>query len=388
MQTTITQTFQSHFSTVPLLAFAPGRINLIGEHTDYQEGFVFPAAVEQGIWVAIQKNGLTVCRLYSLDFDQEFSFELDAFSPKKGHWATYVMGMVALLQQAGYQITGFDMVIGGNIPVGSGLSSSAALSVAIGTSISGLFGFQVPKKSIALYGQKSEHLFAGVKCGIMDQYASAFGVKGKALLLDCRSNSHEEVPAEFGEYSLILVNSKVKHSLADTAYNKRREACEESVRILAKHYPGIKTLRDIPLEDLEKVENLLPAELYPKAKHLITEIARVHLAGKALKSGELQTFGTLLKASHASLSKDYEVSCEELDFLAETSWKIDGVLGSRMMGGGFGGCTLNLVKTSEIAIFEKKIEAAYLEKFGIIPDFIPVKIGSGSSILEEISLAD
>lgn len=381
MHTQITQTFQSHFYTKPLLAFAPGRINLIGEHTDYQEGFVFPAAVEQGIWVAIQKNGLSVCRLYSLDFDQEFTFELNAFSPKKGHWATYVMGMVALLQQAGYQITGFDMVIGGNVPVGSGLSSSAALSVAIGTAISELFGFQIPKKSIALYGQKSEHLFAGVKCGIMDQYASAFGVKGKALLLDCRSTTHEEVPAEFGDYSLILVNSKVKHSLADTAYNNRREACEESVRILSHFFPGIKTLRDIPLEELEKVEQLLPAELFPKAKHQITEIARVHLAGKALKSGDLQSFGNLLKASHESLSKDYEVSCEELDFLAETSWKIDGVLGSRMMGGGFGGCTLNLVKTSELADFEQQLASAYLKKFGINPDFIPVRIGSGASIL-------
>lgn len=381
MQTTITKTFKSHFSTTPLIAFAPGRINLIGEHTDYQEGFVFPAAVEQGIWVAIQKNELQVCRLYSLDFDQEFTFELKSFSPKKGHWATYVMGMVALLQQAGYQITGFDMVIGGDIPVGSGLSSSAALSVAIGTALSGLFGFQITKKSIALYGQKSEHLFAGVKCGIMDQYASAFGVKGKALLLDCRSTTHEEVPAEFGDYSLVLVNSKVKHSLADTAYNKRRDACEESVRILSNHFPGIKTLRDIPLEALEKVEQLLPAELFPKAKHLITEIARVHLAGEALKSGDLKSFGSLLKASHESLSKDYEVSCEELDFLAETSWKIDGVLGSRMMGGGFGGCTLNLVESNKLKEFEHSISQAYHKAFGIYPDFIPVNPSEGARLV-------
>jgi galactokinase len=387
MQTTITQTFQSHFSTTPLITFAPGRINLIGEHTDYQEGFVFPAAVEQGIWVGIQKNNQTVCRLYSVDFDQEFSFELEAFSPKKGHWATYVMGMVALLQQAGYPIAGFDMVIGGDIPVGSGLSSSAALSVAIGTAISALFNFQIPKKSIALYGQKSEHLFAGVKCGIMDPYASAFGVKGTALLLDCRSNTHEEVSAEFGDYALILVNSKVKHSLADSAYNKRREACEESVRILAPHFPGINTLRDIPLTDLDKVEELLPSELFPKAKHLITEISRVHLAAEALKAHELKLFGDLLKASHQSLSKDYEVSCPELDFLAEKSWQLDGVLGSRMMGGGFGGCTINLVKNTAIADFEREIAASYAEKFGIQPDFIRVKIGAGASILGETSQA-
>ncbi len=381
MLTTLTQSFQSHFATSPLVAFAPGRINLIGEHTDYQEGFVFPAAVEKGIWVAIQKNNLNVCRLYSLDFDQEFKFELEAFSPKKGHWATYVMGMVALLKQAGYSISGFDMVIGGNIPVGSGLSSSAALSVAIGTAISGLFDFKISKKSIALYAQKSEHLFAGVNCGIMDPYASAFGVKDKALLLDCRTNSHEEVPVVLGDYSLILVNSKVKHSLADSAYNKRRESCEESVGILQHSFPEIKTLRDLGIYDLEKVESILPPALFSKAKHVITECNRVHDAAKALKNGELAKFGTLLKASHQSLSSDFEVSCPELDFLAEKSWELEGVLGSRMMGGGFGGCTINLVKNSELDSFKSQISDSYFDKFGINTELIPVKISEGAQLI-------
>ncbi|MBN7811009.1 galactokinase [Algoriphagus sp. H41] len=377
----IQTSFQDHFGSTPLISFAPGRINLIGEHTDYQEGFVFPAAVRQGIWIAIQKNGLPVCRLFSLDFDQEFTFELKAFSPKKGHWATYVMGMVAQLQQAGYQPEGFDMVIGGDIPVGSGLSSSAALSVAIGTGLSGLFGFGLPKKNIALYAQKSEHLYAGLKCGIMDPYASAFGAEGKALLLDCRSNDHEEIPVDLGDYSLVLVNSKVKHSLADTAYNKRREACEESVRILAEEFPGITTLRDIAVSDLEKVKSLLPTALFPKAKHLITECERVHLAAAALKSGKLDEFGRLLKASHLSLSHDYEVSCPELDFLAEKSWEMDAVLGSRMMGGGFGGCTINLVRTNSLASFEEEIATLYRKEYGIDPDFIPVAISSGASVI-------
>jgi len=381
MFNTLTQAFQSHFFKTPLIAFAPGRINLIGEHTDYQEGFVFPAAVEKGIWVAIQKNNLPLCQLYSIDFDQEFKFELNAFSPKKGHWATYVMGMVALLNQAGYSIPGFDMVIGGNIPVGSGLLSSAALSVAIGTALSGLFDFQIPKKSIALYAQKSEHLFAGVNCGIMDPYASAFGVKDKALLLDCRTNTHEEVPVILGEYSLILVNSKVKHSLADSAYNQRRESCEESVRILQANFPEIKTLRDLSVADLEKVENILTPTLFPKAKHVITECNRVHEAAKELKSGDLESFGTLLKASHQSLSKDFEVSCPELDFLAEKSWELGGVLGSRMMGGGFGGCTINLVKNSELDAFKSQICCAYSAQFEITCEFIPVKISSGAQLV-------
>lgn len=377
----LTQAFHSHFSATPLVAFAPGRINLIGEHTDYQEGFVFPAAVEKGIWVAIQKNNLSVCQLYSLDFDQEFKFELEAFSPKKGHWATYVMGMVALLNQAGYSIPGFDMVIGGDIPVGSGLSSSAALSVAIGTALTGLFDFQISKKSIALYAQKSEHLFAGVNCGIMDPYASAFGVKDKALLLDCRTISHQEVPVILDDYSLILVNSKVKHSLADSAYNQRRESCEESVRILQANFPEIKTLRDLLISDLGIVEKNLSTDLYPKAKHVITECNRVHEAAKALKSGDLIGFGTLLKASHQSLSKDFDVSCPELDFLAEKSWEIDGVLGSRMMGGGFGGCTINLVKNSELDSFKTLIGTSYLRKFGITAEFISVKISSGAQLI-------
>lgn len=381
MLETLTQVFHSHFSTIPLVAFAPGRINLIGEHTDYQEGFVFPAAVEKGIWVAIQKNNLGVCQLYSLDFDQEFKFEVEAFSPKKGHWATYVMGMVALLKQAGYSIPGFDMVISGNIPVGSGLSSSAALSVAIGTALSGLFDFKISKRSFALYAQKSEHLFAGVNCGIMDPYASAFGVKDKALLLDCRTNTHEEVPVILGEHCLILANSKVKHTLADTAYNQRRESCEESVRILQGSFPEIKTLRDLAISDLKKVENILSPALFPKAKHIITECNRVHEAAKALKAGDLKSFGRLLKASHHSLSKDFEVSCPELDFLAEKAQALEFVLGARMMGGGFGGCTINLVKKSEIDSFKTQITDSYFAKFGINTEFIPVKISDGAHLV-------
>jgi galactokinase len=381
MQSQLTQIFQSYFATTPLIAFAPGRINLIGEHTDYQEGFVFPAAVRQGIWVAIQKNGLKICRLYSKDFDQEFTFELDSFSPKKGHWATYVMGMSALLLQSGYKMEGFDMAIGGNIPVGGGLSSSAALSVAIGTAISACFGFQIPKKNIVLYAQKSEHLYAGVNCGIMDPYTSAFGAEGKALLLDCRTNTHQEIPVNLGEYSLMLVNTKVKHSLGDTAYNDRRAACEESIRILQAEFPEIQTLRDLVVSDLEKVKQLLPEPLFPKAKHIITECARVHQAAKAIREGDLATFGNLLNTTHKSLSEDYAVSCAELDFLAEKAQALDFVLGARMMGGGFGGCTLNLVKSSELERFKTSIQSDYEQKFRITPDFIPVVISQGARLV-------
>lgn len=381
MKDKISQTFIRLFNSEPIMAFAPGRINLIGEHTDYQEGLVFPAAVEQGICLAIQKNNLPSCRLYSEDFQEEFVFDISSFSPKKGHWGNYIMGVVSQFQQAGYNLEGFDLVFGGNIPA-SGLSSSAALSVAIGTALTELFKFTITKKSIVLYAQKAEHLFAGVKCGIMDPYASAFGVKDRALLLDCRTNTHFEVEVDFGDHSLVLINSKVKHNLADSAYNKRREACEASVKILQATYPEATTLRDIPVKDIEKVGQILPTNLFAKAKHVITEIDRVNLASNALHAGDLTVFGNLLKESHRSLSKDFEVSCPELDFLAEKSWTLPGVLGSRMMGGGFGGCTINLVSNAQLENFETEMYTAYLQKFEIVADFIPVALSEGARILE------
>ena len=297
MKASLKKIFKQLFGSDPILAMAPGRINLIGEHTDYQEGFVLPAAVEQGIYIAIQKNTIGHCRLYSIDFDQEFTFSPNSFSPLKGHWANYVMGMVSQLKQAGFSPLSFDMVLGGTIPVGAGLSSSAALSVAVGTAISSLFGYEVSKKSLAIYAQKSEHLFAGVNCGIMDPYASAFGKKDHALLLDCRTNTHEEIPIEFGEFCLVLVNSNVKHSLADSAYNKRRASCEESIETLKHKFPSIKTLRDIPFSDLGKVETLLPKELFSKAKHVITENQRVLESVKFLKKGDLHSFAKLMNFS-------------------------------------------------------------------------------------------
>ncbi|WP_339863785.1 galactokinase [uncultured Algoriphagus sp.] len=380
MKDKIAQTFDNLFGSRPIVAFAPGRINLIGEHTDYQEGLVFPAAIEQGIWVGIQQNELSSCRLYSTDFEEEFVFDINSFSPKKGHWANYTMGMVSQFQQAGYNLKNFDLAFGGNIPA-SGLSSSAALSVAIGTALTALFQLNIPKKSLVLYAQKSEHLFAGVKCGIMDPYASAFGVKNRALLLDCRSNTHLEIAAEFANHSLLLVNSKVKHNLADSAYNKRREACEESVRLIQKSYPKAITLRDIPVKDLEKVKQILPEDLFPKAKHVITEINRVKLASNVLKNNDLNAFGALLKESHRSLSEDFEVSCVELDYLAEQSWEMPGVLGSRMMGGGFGGCTINLISNAHLDKFQSEIYTKFKSKFQIEADFIPVALSQGARIL-------
>ncbi|MDN3202936.1 galactokinase [Algoriphagus sediminis] len=381
MQALLKAEFEKLFDEEPKLFFAPGRINLIGEHTDYQEGLVLPAAIPHGIYVAISLNGKNHARLHSIDFQEDFAFDLDGFSPKKGHWATYIMGMCSQLRQAGIDLKGFDMAIGGNIPVGAGLSSSAALSVAAGLAISSLNGILPEKKSLARYAQKSEQLYAGLNCGIMDPYASIFGDVNSALLLDCRNIEHEVIPVALENYQIILVNSQVKHTLAESAYNERRAACEESVEILKTAFLEIKTLRDASPDMLHELESLLKPELYSKAKHVIKENTRVIQAAHALRKGNLESFGRLLNLSHQSLSEDFQVSCEELDFLALKAQRMPFVLGSRMMGGGFGGCTLNLLKSSETMKFEQEIRAAYKERFGIVPEFIPTALSGGAKAL-------
>ena len=378
MKLALISSFRQHFNKEPLVVFAPGRINLIGEHTDYQEGFVFPAAIEQGTWVALARNDQKICRAFSLNYVQEFSFDLKSMAPKKGHWANYIMGMCTQFLQAGYPLGNFDLVVGGNLPSGAGLSSSAALSVAIGLGIAEVFSFKIPRKNLALYAQKAEHLFAGVNCGIMDPYASAFGVPHHALLLDCRTVTHQEIRVQLEEYSLLLCNSKVSHTLADSAYNQRRASCEKSVEILQRNFPTLRTLRDLVVNDLTQVKKLLPEELYPKVKHVVSECARVQQAASALQKGDLVEFGKLLQASHESLRDDFKVSCPELDFLVDQSKLTSGVLGARMMGGGFGGCLLAVVKSTEIPQFKTKIQEAYQNTFDSTPDFIDVSLAGGA----------
>ncbi len=382
MRTLLKTEFYKLFDQEPDLFFAPGRINLIGEHTDYQEGLVLPAAIPHGIYIAIAPNDSSQVRLHSVDFQEEFAFDLNSFSPKVGHWATYVMGMCSQLMQAGAKLRGFDMAIGGNIPVGAGLSSSAALSVASGLAIASVNDLVPDKKTLARYAQKSEQLFAGLNCGIMDPYASIFGESKSAILLDCRDINHDVIPIELEDYQIILVNSKVKHTLAESAYNDRRASCEESVDVLKTSFPQINTLRDLDPELLPEIESILHPDLYPKAKHVISENARVIQAAHALGKGNLGYFGDLLNQSHKSLSEDYEVSCDELDFLASKAQEMEFVLGSRMMGGGFGGCTINLVKSSETIAFEKEIRASYKDEFGIVPEFIPVELSEGAKALD------
>ncbi len=374
----IQNTFIKTFEKEPLMVQSPGRINLIGEHTDYNGGFVLPAAIDKKMIVGIAANGSQKCRLYSTDFKEEFSFELNSFSSKKGHWATYTMGVVSQFQQAGYPVSGFDMVFGGDIPVGAGLSSSAALECAVGFGISELFEIGIPKLSLIHYAQKAEHTFAGLKCGIMDQFASVMGKEDFAIRLDCRSLEYEYFPVELGEYSFVLVDSKVKHTLADSAYNKRQEECLEGVQAAQSIFPQVTLLRDLDLMQLDEIRAKISQEVYQRCQYVMEENQRVLDACTLLNDEDLKGFGQKMYESHEGLSKKYQVSCEELDFLVDFTLGKTEILGSRMMGGGFGGCTLNLIQSIFISTFKSQISKAYQTEFGKIPDFYEVNLGNGT----------
>lgn len=374
-------TFKEIFGSDPLLVQSPGRINLIGEHTDYNGGFVMPAAINKAMTVAIAKNNLNRARIYALDLEEEFAFALDSFGPKKGHWATYIMGVTAQLQQAGYPVQGFDMVFGGNIPIGAGLSSSAALECAVAFAISSLFGFDIPKRSLIHYAQKAEHLFASVQCGIMDQFASVMGKAGHAILLDCKDLEYSYFPLDLKDHCLLLVDTQVKHSLAESAYNQRRQECQQGLEAAKKIKPEATSLRELTLDILEEIKPDIPEIVFQRCSYVLKENSRVLQAAEALNHNNLSLFGQLMYASHEGLSKSYEVSCEELDFLVEATKNLPYVLGSRMMGGGFGGCTLNLVEKNKVDEIKQRLEEAYLHRFRQKPLFYEVSLRDGTGSL-------
>ncbi|WP_461371235.1 galactokinase [Candidatus Darwinibacter acetoxidans] len=364
---------------------APGRVNLLGEHTDYNQGFVFPMAIDAGIQIAGELNGTGRVNLYSLNYAAKESFLLEEITPSKSNtWVNYIKGVVWQFQKLGLQPQGADLVIQGNVPQGAGLSSSAALEVAAALLLDALHGWGLGAVDLVKLAQKAENEFVGVACGIMDQFASMLGQKDHALFLDCRSLEYEAVPLPLEKqgYAVAVVNSGVRRGLAGSEYNTRRQQCEEAVQRLQNELPGVESLRDVSLVDLSLV-NQLPDPLARRARHVVMENARVQQGVTALKAGELEEFGRLLTASHKSLRDDYEVSCAELDLLVELALEVPGVLGSRMTGAGFGGCTIALVPQTSLPAFEKTVSEEYQRHTGIQPEIFVFRPAPGARIITE-----
>ncbi|UOY04958.1 galactokinase [Muricauda sp. SCSIO 64092] len=374
----VKETFAERFKKEPLLIFSPGRINIIGEHTDYNDGFVFPAAVDMGVVAAIHKSDTTYCTAIALDFDSTIVFELDKIKPsKEGSWENYVLGVVAEIQKQGKVLGNFNIVLKGNIPEGAGMSSSAALENSVTLGLNELFQLGFSKEEMIFISQKAEHNYVGVKCGIMDQYASMFGIKDHALHLDCRTIKAKPYHIDFKDHRLVLINTNVKHSLSTSAYNDRRAACELVSKVL-----GIVALRDASGADLEQIRDKVSEENYQKALYIVQETGRTIQAAKAIENNDLETLGQLIYQSHEGLSKQYKVSCEELDFLVDRAKENPNVIGARMMGGGFGGCTINLVTRTSVEAFVKSVSAAYAKKFNKDCSVYHVALSDGTHIID------
>lgn len=365
--------------------FAPGRVNMIGEHTDYNGGHVFPCALTIGTYAAVKKRTDRKLRFFSMNFDNMGVVEssLDDLTPSDAAgWTNYPKGVMWAFAERGMKMDcGLDVVLYGNIPNGSGLSSSASLEVLTGFYLRDLFGFDVTNVDLALIGQYSENNFNGMNCGIMDQFASAMGKKDNAIFLDTADLSYQYAPLVLNGAKIIVTNSNVKHSLVNSAYNERRSECEKALEEL-KTVVDIKGLGDLSEEQFEANKDAIKDEVRKKrAKHAVYENQRTIRAVEALKDNNLKEFGELMNASHVSLRDDYEVSCEEIDVLVEEAWKVEGVIGSRITGGGFGGCTVSIVKDEAVEIFKEKVGAAYKERVGKNADFYVVEIGDGPSKL-------
>lgn len=373
----VKRSFKDEFKTTPIVVFSPGRINLIGEHTDYNEGFVFPAAINKGIAIAIGKSDSNSSISYAVDMNELYELDIENIKPlQNGGWKNYVLGVVAEIQKLGKDIGNFNSVFAGNIPSGSGMSSSAALENSFVFGLNELFNLGLSKREMILVSQKAEHNFVGVKCGIMDQYASMFGVKDSALLLDCRSVESETYKIDFKDYKLMLINTNVKHDLSESAYNDRRKVCEKVSNLLE-----VKALRDASKEDLDHIKSEIPNEDYQKALYVINENNRVKKFAKAIEKNDIEVLGNLLYQSHEGLSNNYKVSCDELDFLVQCAKENPKVLGSRMMGGGFGGCTINLVEKDAFKTFKKNVSIEYRKAFGTDCSVYDVKLSQGTRLV-------
>ncbi|MGN6267744.1 MAG: galactokinase [Ginsengibacter sp.] len=373
----VASAFKEKFKEEPRLYYSPGRINLIGEHVDYNDGYVMPGAIDKGIFFAVAINHSETINCYSCDLNESLSVPLNEVRQMDG-WKNYVLGVVKEFQKLNLDIKGFNCAFGGNIPIGGGMSSSAALEGGISFSLNELCNFQMSRKDLALLGQRAEHNYPEVNCGIMDQYANMMGKADTVLLLDCKNVMHENIPLHINGYDIILINTKVHHSLAGSAYNERRKEGEEGLSILKKEL-GINSFRD--LDDVAKLspfKNEMEEKVFDRCTFIIEEIQRTKNAANLLKSNDIEGFGKLMFQTHDGLKNLYEVSCKELDFLVDAARENKQVIGSRLMGGGFGGCTINIVKSESASSFVEKIIGDYKKQFGIQAESYKVKIVDGA----------
>jgi galactokinase len=353
-------------SDFDLIVDSPGRINIIGEHTDYNNGFVLPTAIDKKIRCMLRKNGSKDrCTVFSKNFDTGFSFDLSKVEKSEQQWENYILGVVYEIQQLTDKLKGFDCVLESNIPIGSGISSSAALECGLAYGLNKLFLLKLPKLTLVELSQRAEHNYVGTKCGIMDQFASVMSKKDHVILLDCQSLDFEYVPIRIEPYKMLLLNTNVSHNLASGEYNLRRSQCEKGVEIIKEKYPEINSLRDVSLSVLHEFKSLMSAVVYNRCSYVVEEKERVLNAVVALKNDYLEELGELMYKTHEGLQYLYEVSCPELDFLVDFSKNYSKVIGARMMGGGFGGCTINIIHTDAVERFITEASASYFKKFDI-----------------------
>ncbi len=362
----------------PRVYRAPGRVNLIGEHTDYNDGFVMPAAIDLYVWVAISPRNDRKLNLCSTQYSEAVAIDLRENCAQRGNrWADYVQGIALMLQLAGHDLRGANVLIHGDVPIGAGLSSSAAIAVASGFALLQNSLLPVDRVELAQLCRRAENEFVGARVGIMDPFASCFGHAGKALLLDCRSLEFRLLPLP-QEAQLVICNTMVRHDIATSGYNTRRSECEQAVQLLSRQMPHVRALRDVTLADLEANANTLPAIVHRRCRHVISENARVVEAANALARGDMPHFGKLMGESHISLGDDYEVSCEEIEVMVEAARRQPGVYGARMMGGGFGGSTINLVKAEAVPKFKNNVAEAYERATGIVPQIFVSTAAQGA----------
>ena len=388
MQNKATSAFQAHFNRPPkIVVRAPGRVNLLGGHTDYNEGYVLPAAVDRAAWVAAAPIAAREARVYALDLEDEAAFSLTPVPRSEGNWADYVRGVAWALQERGLETVGLEAVLTSSIPMGSGLSSSAAVEVAFAYTWQQLAGLELVRRELALTCQQAENDYVGVNCGILDQMASSCCVEGHALLLDCRTLETALVPLPEG-VAIVAADTGVRRRLASSEYNVRRAQCERAVEILSEHLSGARALRDVSADDLERLKGRLPEVVYRRARHIVSDNARVLRAAEALRQGDVATVGALMKACHVSLRDDYEVSAPELDVLSSAAWEVEGCYGARLTGAGFGGCIVALVAADRVPDFETRVSAAYEAAFDRQPDIYVCHSADGVTKIDDLLRLD